>query len=71
MVGNVWEGVSDSAKDLINKMLKYSPDERISAQEAYSHPWLANKRSIKGKPRIIRNIMANLKNFHVLFCVIS
>lgn len=29
-----WDHISEDAKDLINKMLKYSPAERIAATEA-------------------------------------
>jgi len=46
-------------------MLTYPPDDRISAQEAYAHPWLVSKRLRNGKPKILRNVMANLKNFRV------
>lgn len=28
------------AKDLLKKMLTLNPDERISASEAYAHPWI-------------------------------
>lgn len=32
--------ISDEAIDLISKMLKVDPKERISEKEALSHPWL-------------------------------
>ena len=31
--------LSDNAKDLITKLLKFDPKERISAKEALDHPW--------------------------------
>ncbi|CAG8667940.1 41527_t:CDS:2 [Gigaspora margarita] len=34
-----WDHISDEAKDLINKMLTYKPDERITALNALKHPW--------------------------------
>ncbi|KAF0441368.1 Pkinase-domain-containing protein [Gigaspora margarita] len=34
-----WDHISDEAKDLINKMLTYKPDERITAHNALKHPW--------------------------------
>ena len=34
-----WENVSDEAKDLINNLLKTNPKERISLEDAISHPW--------------------------------
>jgi len=35
----VWEGVSDSAKDLISKLLAVDPSKRLSASEAIRHCW--------------------------------
>lgn len=36
-----WDSVSESAKDLIKKMLKVNPDERITASEALRHDWIS------------------------------
>jgi calcium-dependent protein kinase len=70
-----WEGISDQAKDLVQKMLRYTADDRISAKDALSHDWFKNfghetnengnadphAESIKAisKKRVLRN----LKNF--------
>eukprot|EP00002_Diphylleia_rotans_P031031 TRINITY_DN6425_c0_g1_i1.p1 TRINITY_DN6425_c0_g1~~TRINITY_DN6425_c0_g1_i1.p1 ORF type:complete len:339 (-),score=81.84 TRINITY_DN6425_c0_g1_i1:153-1169(-) len=35
-----WDDISDSAKDLIKRMLTVEPAERITASEAMQHPWL-------------------------------
>jgi calcium-dependent protein kinase len=37
---NVWEKISDSAKDLISKLLERQADMRLTAEEAYQHPWI-------------------------------
>lgn len=37
------EQISDGAKDLISKMLKSDPSERINIQEALNHDWVLNK----------------------------
>ncbi|CAG9322418.1 unnamed protein product [Blepharisma stoltei] len=37
-----WSLVSDSAKDLVRKLLTISPSDRISAKEALNHPWLVD-----------------------------
>jgi len=35
-----WADVSDEAKDLVKKLLTYNPNNRISALEAYNHPFI-------------------------------
>ncbi|KAF7458403.1 calcium-dependent protein kinase CDPK5 [Cryptosporidium felis] len=37
---NSWKYVSDSAKDLIRRLLMIDPNKRISAQDALNHPWI-------------------------------
>ena len=36
----VWEHISDEAKDLIAKLLERQADCRLTAEEAYNHPWI-------------------------------
>ena len=36
----VWEQISDLAKDLIKNLLCRNADERLTATEAYNHPWI-------------------------------
>jgi calcium/calmodulin-dependent serine protein kinase len=38
-----WQYVSDHAKDLIRKMLAVDPEERLTVEEALSHPWIAER----------------------------
>ncbi|KAK9039942.1 hypothetical protein V6N11_015124 [Hibiscus sabdariffa] len=35
-----WHSISDSAKDLVRKMLREDPMERLSAFEVLNHPWM-------------------------------
>ncbi|XP_077861907.1 peripheral plasma membrane protein CASK-like [Saccoglossus kowalevskii] len=35
-----WEHISEAAKDLLQKMLSVDPEERITVDQALSHPWL-------------------------------
>ncbi|VDP78418.1 unnamed protein product [Echinostoma caproni] len=35
-----WDPISQSAKDLINRLLVVSPKRRLSAQETLVHPWV-------------------------------
>jgi len=41
----VWSSVSEDAKDLVSKLLRVSPDERLPLEECMKHPWLT------GQPR--------------------
>lgn len=36
----VWEPISDEAKDLIVSMLRHNPKERPSAKRVLMHPWI-------------------------------
>ncbi|CAH2354599.1 putative calcium/calmodulin-dependent protein kinase type II [[Candida] railenensis] len=38
-----WDEISNEAKDLISKMLVIKPEERITAEEIWRHPWIRNK----------------------------
>lgn len=37
---NIWKYVSDSAKDLIKRLLIADPNKRITAKDALNHPWI-------------------------------
>ncbi|CAN0213342.1 unnamed protein product, partial [Ectocarpus fasciculatus] len=40
----VWDKISDDAKDFIKRMLVKSPAKRMSADEACAHPWMTKPR---------------------------
>lgn len=56
----VFENVSDEAKDLIKKMLTKNPVKRLSCEEALQHEWF--KVSLEDKP-ISPKLMENLTKF--------
>ena len=58
----VWKGISKEAKDLINKLLTYAPDSRISAEEALQHPWIRDSKA-QVDSGAASNALANLKGF--------
>jgi calcium-dependent protein kinase len=41
-----WSGISEEAKDLVRKMFRRSPIDRISAEQALKHPWITGARAI-------------------------
>lgn len=43
--GDHWQNVSESAKDLIRKLLNHDVDVRINARQALQHPWLHDEGS--------------------------
>ncbi|KAL5112204.1 Serine/threonine-protein kinase Chk2 [Taenia crassiceps] len=47
-----WKGVSESAKDLVRRLMCVNPTERITLEEALLHPWLSDQ--------VIRNQLADL-----------
>ncbi|OZJ02152.1 hypothetical protein BZG36_04997 [Bifiguratus adelaidae] len=40
-----WSDISDSAKDLITRFLTFEPQDRITAAEALTHPWITGSTS--------------------------
>lgn len=40
--GQEWEGVSDTAKDLISGLMELRPEKRMRAEAALKHPWITN-----------------------------
>lgn len=64
---SIWNDISIEAKDLITKMLRYPSTNRISAQEAYAHPWIKKKKFNQLKPETASVLMSNLKSFNVFF----
>ena len=56
-----WTTISEGAKDLITKMLKKDPKERISVNDALNHRWFAETRIEKSL--IDKSIIEKLKDF--------
>jgi len=40
-----WDEISESAKDLIRKLLVKDPKDRLNAKQVLEHEWIANKRT--------------------------
>ncbi|WOH06493.1 hypothetical protein DCAR_0625921 [Daucus carota subsp. sativus] len=60
-----WPKVSDSAKDLVRRMLNPDPKKRLTAQEVLDHPWIQNA---KKAPNVSlgENVKARLKQFSMM-----
>lgn len=64
MEGQVWDSVSEEAKDFIRKLLVLQPHKRPSAQEALHLPWIKNLAKIQVDERTATTVLSNLKSFH-------
>ena len=42
-----WNKISDSAKDLIKRMLEISPTIRLSLREVIQHPWMNERQTVE------------------------
>ncbi|KAH0461610.1 hypothetical protein IEQ34_009185 [Dendrobium chrysotoxum] len=60
-----WSKVSQSAKDLVKRMLDPDPDTRLTAQQVLEHPWLRNASSAPNIP-LGEAVRSRLKQFLVM-----
>jgi len=60
---DVWGDVSDTAKDLIRKMLVTDPCSRLSAMDALQHEWIQTDSRILSRNSLM-NTSARLKTFN-------
>lgn len=57
-----WSRISDDAKNLIQKMLTFDVEQRISASQALNNEWI--QKNAPNDP-LNSNVLLNLGNFHV------
>ncbi|KAK2982562.1 hypothetical protein RJ640_028729 [Escallonia rubra] len=60
-----WPAISDSAKDLIRKMLDRNPKKRPTAHEVLCHPWIIDDRIAPDKP-LDSAVLSRLKQFSAM-----
>ncbi|PKA49856.1 Calcium-dependent protein kinase 8 [Apostasia shenzhenica] len=60
-----WPKVSESAKDLVKKMLDPDPKRRLTAQEVLDHPWLQNAKKAPNV-NLGETVRARLQQFSVM-----
>lgn len=61
--GPEFNEVSELAMDLLKKLLKAKPEDRISAEESLSHPWIKQE----GEDRNLKTAVENIKSYEVDF----
>lgn len=60
-----WPLISDSAKDLIRKMLCSQPSERLTAHEVLCHPWICENGVAPDRP-LDPAVLSRLKQFSAM-----
>mmetsp|Transcript_46142 Transcript_46142/g.128368 ORF Transcript_46142/g.128368 Transcript_46142/m.128368 type:complete len:531 (-) Transcript_46142:164-1756(-) len=58
-----WRRVSTDAKDLIRQLLKMSPSDRLTAQQALEHPWIVQRVPEVRKVRLGSGLVERLHDF--------
>lgn len=61
----IWPSISDSAKDLVRKMLTRDPKKRITAAQVLEHPWIRNDGEASDKP-MDSAVLSRLKQFRTM-----
>jgi calcium-dependent protein kinase len=57
-----WPQISNGAKDLVKKMLRQNPKERLTAHEVLSHPWIREDGEAPDRP-LDNAVLSRLKQF--------
>ncbi|KAI9311521.1 kinase-like domain-containing protein [Dichotomocladium elegans] len=65
-----WQDISDSAKNLIDRLLTYKPAERITAEEALKHPWITNE-GVVADTNLAPNIRKGFNNHKAFKSVVT
>ncbi|CAL9226606.1 unnamed protein product [Arabidopsis halleri] len=60
-----WPALSNGAKDLVRKMLKYDPKDRLSAAEVLNHPWIREDGEASDKP-LDNAVLSRMKQFRAM-----
>lgn len=60
-----WPSISNSAKDLVRKMLNRDPEKRLTAHEALCHPWVCVDGVAPDKP-LDSAVLTRLKQFSAM-----
>ncbi|CAI9097536.1 OLC1v1033988C1 [Oldenlandia corymbosa var. corymbosa] len=64
-ISEPWPSISESAKDLVRKMLVRDPKQRLKAYEVLSHPWVRVDGDAPDKP-LDSAVLSRLKQFSAM-----
>ena len=59
----MWEKVSIEAKDFLDKLMQYSPERRITPNEALNHPWILKYSQQSTSTKDLACTLGNLMTF--------
>jgi calcium-dependent protein kinase len=60
-----WPAISDSAKDLIRRMLRSPPSDRLTAHQVLCHPWICENGVAPDRP-LDPAVLSRLKHFSAM-----
>jgi calcium-dependent protein kinase len=60
-----WPSISESAKDLVRKMLARDPKKRLTSGQVLQHPWLREGGDASDKP-IDSAVLSRMKQFRAM-----
>ncbi|KAF8405795.1 hypothetical protein HHK36_007872 [Tetracentron sinense] len=60
-----WPAISESAKDLIRKMLDRNPKKRLTAHDVLCHPWIVDDKVAPDKP-LDSAVLSRMKQFSAM-----
>lgn len=72
-IGPIWNKRSPQCKELIVNMLRKDPEIRFNAEQVLASAWIEKSKKSSGMtdPELGKQIIGNLKNFHVDFGLFS
>ncbi|XP_075694302.1 serine/threonine-protein kinase 33 [Rhinoderma darwinii] len=59
---SVWQSVSEAAKDVLQKLLRVDPADRITANELLDNPWITGNTSSVQRPSNVLEMMKTWRN---------